>query len=70
MQFIIEDRGPGLPDNPHDLLFMPFMKSDSQSEGFGLGLPLSKRHAVALGGDLIYDATYKEGCRFIVEMPR
>jgi C4-dicarboxylate-specific signal transduction histidine kinase len=46
------------------------MKSDDLSEGFGLGLPLSKRHALCLGGDLIYDKDYKQGCRFIVEVPK
>ena len=43
---------------------------DDLSEGLGLGLPLSKRHALSLGGDLIYDRDYKDGCRFIVEMPK
>jgi len=53
-----------------DLLYKPFMKMDDLSEGLGLGLPLSKRHALSLGGDLIYDRDYKDGCRFIVEMPK
>ena len=47
-----------------------FIKIDDLSEGLGLGLPLCKRQALSLGGDLIYDANYKEGCRFIVEMPK
>ena len=68
--FTIEDTGSGLPDNPDDMLFKPFMKMDDLSEGLGLGLPLSKRHALSLGGDLIYDRDYKDGCRFIVEMPK
>ena len=68
--FTIEDKGPGLPDNADDLIYKPFIKIDDLSEGLGLGLPLCKRHALSLGGDLIYDANYKEGCRFIVEMPK
>lgn len=68
--FTIEDKGPGLPDNADDLMYKPFIKIDDLSEGLGLGLPLCKRHALSLGGDLIYDANYKEGCRFIVEMPK
>ena len=68
--FTIEDTGPGLPDNPDELLFKPFMKIDDLSEGLGLGLPLCKRHALSLGGDLIYDRDYQDGCRFILEMPK
>lgn len=70
IRFIVEDTGPGLPDVPDALLYKPFMKMDDLSEGLGLGLPLSKRHALSLGGDLIYDRDYKDGCRFIVEMPK
>ena len=53
-----------------ELLYKPFAKIDDLSEGLGLGLPLTKRHALSLGGDLIYDRDYKEGCRFILEMPK
>jgi signal transduction histidine kinase len=35
----------------------------------GLGLPLAKRHACNLGGDLTLDADYHDGCRFILELP-
>lgn len=70
VRFTIQDVGPGLPDEPHSLIFEPFMKVDHLSEGFGLGLPLCKRHAVSLGGDLVYDADYKEGCRLILELPK
>lgn len=52
------------------LIYKPFVKIDNLSEGLGLGLPLTKRHALTLGGDLIYDETYHEGCRFIIEMPK
>lgn len=51
-------------------VYKPFVKIDNLSEGLGLGLPLTKRHALFLGGDLIYDETYHEGCRFIIEMPK
>ena len=70
VHFTIEDTGSGLPDDTDDLLYKPFVKIDDLSEGLGLGLPLSKRHALSLGGDLIYDKDYHDGCRFIVEMPK
>ena len=68
--FIVQDVGPGLSDQAEELIFKPFVKIDNLSEGLGLGLPLTKRHALFLGGDLIYDETYHEGCRFIIEMPK
>ena len=70
VNFTVEDTGSGLPDNADDLLYKPFIKIDDLSEGLGLGLPLSKRHALSLGGDLIYDKNYCDGCRFILEMPK
>jgi signal transduction histidine kinase len=68
--FTVEDTGVGLPDEPDEVLYKPFVKIDDLSEGLGLGLPLSKRHALSLGGDLVYDRDYKDGCRFFVEMPK
>ena len=70
VNFIVEDTGTGLPDDADELLYKPFIKIDDLSEGLGLGLPLSKRHALSLGGDLVYDRDYHNGCRFIVEMPK
>ena len=68
--FIVQDVGPGLSEQVEELIFKPFVKIDNLSEGLGLGLPLTKRHALFLGGDLIYDETYHEGCRFVIEMPK
>ena len=68
--FIVQDVGPGLSVQTEEFIYKPFVKIDNLSEGLGLGLPLTKRHALFLGGDLIYDETYHEGCRFIIEMPK
>ena len=70
VRFIIEDVGPGLPENAKDLTFEPFTKVDELSEGLGLGLPLCKNHMDGLGGKLIIDESYKQGCRVIVELPK
>ena len=59
-----------MPEESQDLIFKPFTKVDDLSEGLGLGLPLAKRHAVGLGGDLLFDTTYQEGCRAIIEVPK
>ena len=70
VRFIVEDVGPGLAKESLDRIFKPFAKVDDLSEGLGLGLSLSKRHATNLGGDLIFDTSYHKGCRFTVEMPK
>jgi signal transduction histidine kinase len=67
--FIIEDVGPGIAEDYRELMFKSFTKINDLSEGLGLGLPLSKQHAVSLGGNLTYDASYDKGCRFIIELP-
>ena len=67
--FIVEDRGKGIAEADRERLFKFFVKVDDLSEGLGLGLPLSKRHARNLGGDLILDDNYHDGCRFILEIP-
>jgi signal transduction histidine kinase len=60
----------GMEMNADELIYKPFAKIDLLSEGLGLGLPLSKRHALRLGGDLVYDKSYHDGCRFILEIPK
>ena len=70
VRFIVEDKGKGVPEGAQEMLFNPFTKVDDLSEGLGLGLPLAKRHARSLGGDLTIDTSYKDGCRFILEIPK
>lgn len=70
VRFTIEDVGPGLPENSEELIFMTFTKVDDMAEGLGLGLPLCKCHMAGMGGNLIYDASYQQGCRIIVEIPK
>lgn len=69
VRFIIEDRGKGITEEECDSVFEPFMKVDTLSEGLGLGLPLSKRHILTLGGELTLDASYHDGCRIIITLP-
>ena len=68
-RFVVQDTGPGIAEADRDLIFRFFIKVDDLSEGLGLGLPLAKRHACNLGGDLILDTDYHDGCRFIITIP-
>lgn len=69
VRFIIQDTGRGIAVDDLDRIFKFFTKNDGFSEGLGLGLPLTKRHVETLGGNLMLDTTYQEGCRFIIEIP-
>ncbi len=69
VRFVYSDTGPGIKEEYADKMYEFFTKVDDLSQGLGLGLPLSKRHICHLGGDLILDKDYHEGCRFIVELP-
>jgi signal transduction histidine kinase len=69
IRFVVEDTGKSITEADSDTIFKFFVKVDDLTEGLGLGLPLAKRHAQNLGGDLILDTDYQEGCRFIIEIP-
>lgn len=69
IQYIVEDTGKTITEADRETIFKFFTKVDDLTEGLGLGLPLAKRHAQNLGGDLILDTSYQEGCRFIIEVP-
>lgn len=70
VRFIVEDNGPGIAPETLPQMFQPFEKFEDNADGLGLGLALCKRHAQGLGGDLTFDATYTQGCRFIVDIPK
>ena len=70
VRFVIQDTGKGIPEAYHERIFKFFTKMDVFSEGLGLGIPLTRRHAQNLGGSFTLDPTYHAGCRFIFELPR
>ena len=70
IRYICEDTGPGIAKENQELMFELFTKASDLSEGLGLGLPLAKRHARNLGGDLTLDTSYTAGCRFVLEVPK
>ena len=69
VRFIVQDTGKGIAEADRENIFKFFTKVDDFSEGLGLGLPLTKRHAETLGGNLMLDTAYHEGSRFIYELP-
>ncbi len=69
VSFIVSNTGSFIPAEKRDRLFTQFAKLDSFSEGIGLGLSLYQHTARQLGGDLIYDDSFKEGTCFILNIP-
>ena len=69
--FSVVDRGPGVPPELRDRIFEPFERFDPQSgHGTGLGLPVSRRLAEALGGTLTVEETGGGGgATFILKLP-
>ena len=70
IRYTVLDVGSGLPSGAMEKVFQPFNGVDNLAEGEGLGLPLAKRHAASLGGDLIFDVDYHEGCKIIFELQK
>lgn len=68
--FTITDVGPGIPEDWRKLFSQPFEKVDELSEGLGVGLPLVKHHIDSLGGEIIFDTEYQQGCRISIVMPK
>jgi signal transduction histidine kinase len=70
----IRDYGPGVHRTVAKRLFRPFSKSASEAAdsapGVGLGLALSRRLAVAMGGDLIHDCDVADGAAFVLTLVR
>src|SRR5690606_25225435 len=67
----VEDRGKGIPSDRLDQLFTPFARlgaEQTDTEGTGLGLALSKRLAEAMAGDLVLERTGPEGSTFRLDL--
>jgi PAS domain S-box-containing protein len=72
LRVAVADTGPGITPEALDQLFVPFERLGTEQtgvEGAGLGLPLSKRLAEAMGGTLEVATTPGQGSRFWVELP-
>ena len=68
--FSVTDTGCGIKDGDEEKIFEHFYKSDIYKEGVGLGLSVARRVARQLGGDVVLDTRYKEGSRFILQLPK
>jgi two-component system, sensor histidine kinase and response regulator len=70
MCFVVEDTGPGIEAEDLQRIFEPFerVSADPKVEGTGLGLPIAKRLASAMGGQLEVRSTPGRGSTFVVTL--
>ena len=73
MRFSIRDTGPGIPASHLEDIFDPFTQVDQSLKrskgGTGLGLPVSRRLAQLLGGDLTVASKAGVGTTFTLRLP-
>ncbi|HEX5799039.1 MAG TPA: HAMP domain-containing sensor histidine kinase [Gaiellaceae bacterium] len=63
----VADTGPGIATEEQERIFRPFWSRDGR--GTGLGLPIAKELAVALGGRIELETEVGEGSRFRLVLP-
>lgn len=69
----VADTGPGIPAADLDRVFDPFERLGAEQtaiEGTGIGLPLARAFAEAMGGHLTVASVRGEGTTFTVTLPR
>ncbi|MBA2385136.1 MAG: HAMP domain-containing histidine kinase [Actinobacteria bacterium] len=64
----VEDTGPGIAPGERERIFRPFWSTDGR--GTGLGLPIARELAVALGGRIELDSELGRGSRFRLVLPQ
>jgi two-component system, OmpR family, sensor histidine kinase KdpD len=70
VELIVEDDGPGVPDELKEALFEPFRQGEESSgRGMGIGLSLVQRFAELHGGTASIEDAETGGARFVVTLP-
>lgn len=67
---IVEDNGPGIPENLRKKILQPFFTTKKGTEGTGLGLYITNDIIKAHGGMLIIQSEENSFTRFIIELNR
>jgi signal transduction histidine kinase len=73
IEFLVEDRGAGIPADKLPFVFEPFVQAESgldrRFEGAGLGLPIARGLAEAHGGSVTLESEVGVGTRAHVRLP-
>jgi signal transduction histidine kinase len=68
----VADMGPGIPVEKQDQLFEPFNRlgaKDSEIEGTGIGLTITKQLVELMGGRIGFESSLGKGSVFWIELP-
>jgi PAS domain S-box-containing protein len=68
IELIVEDDGPGIPEDSRETLFKPFVTT--RAEGTGLGLAICRRIVEEHGGRIAVGDSPMGGARFVVRLPQ
>lgn len=72
LQLLVEDRGPGVPEELRERIFEPYFRPpgmrEGEDRGVGLGLALVRQIARRHGGDATYEAREGGGSCFCVHL--
>lgn len=66
----IKDEGPGISDDDQRMLFQPYSRLQTGSEGSGLGLWIARELARGMGGDLWLQSSLGQNSTFYLAVPR
>ncbi|WP_405294504.1 ATP-binding protein [Algibacter sp. Ld11] len=73
LEIRVKDTGVGISENLKEHIFEEFAQADNNqnnnSEGFGLGLTISKKLAEILGGNLTLESELSKGSTFTLKIP-
>lgn len=67
--FIVEDNGPGIPDDIRGRVFEPFFTTKGVGKGTGIGLAMCHRIVSAHKGTITVNSSKSGGARFVVTLP-
>jgi signal transduction histidine kinase len=63
------DAGPGIPEDEHERVFVPFVRLNGETKGSGLGMTLARQIARLHGGDVVIQPFSARGSCIRVRLP-
>lgn len=66
---VVEDNGPGIPEEDLDRVFDPFFTTKEPGQGTGLGLAVCARLVEGMGGEIDLENRAEGGARFTIRVP-